>query len=454
MIPLKINLPTATLVLFLLVSQYAVGQASESISELLSNDEIRIRVWVVPGESLVPNQQIKLQIELKTMHRLAGGMKIGLFEIDDAIMMRREKFGLNSSFREAAQAWTSQRWSIAVYPRRSGKFTVPPIPLKLSIEADGKTVVGDTNTQAFTFDVEPLDIETRSVLNGQQWVATTGLKNALSIEGELDNLKPGDAAILKLELTAPNIPAMMLPRLKLPDIDAVAMYYKSPQLNDKSNRGVYQASSSQQITFVFEKPGTYKIDSQTLYWWNLSTETLETIDLELPTFVVVNNQGIESEISQSEPPATNNNRERLSYAAIGTASLFFLYLLVKGISRLRRKFILGKADKPTALTEADVQRHFYLACKRQQSEEALLWLYRWLDRQEATTEDKTIRAHLAAIKQDALLVEFALINQEIYATDTPAKLDLAAFGKRLMMASNASKRANLLAKYRIDLKLN
>ena len=446
------KLSSILLVVLLLVSHCV---AAEEIQDLLSSDEIRIKTWIDPNSRIVPNQQIKLQVEVSTIYRLGGGIKIGLFEIDDAIMMRREKFGFNSSYREGANTWTSQRWSIAVYPRRGGEFNVPSIPLKLSIaKTDQALIVGDVTTKSFTFYVEALDAPAISVLKDQQWVATRALKANLSIDATLDNLAAGDAAIVRLELSAPNVPAMMLPRLQLPETDGIAMYYKAPALKDKSNRGVYQASSTQQITFVFEQPGTYQLDTQQLYWWNLETATLETIELALPAFTVGNSQGISSELSTDQTSVPVVERESLKYIAISIAFIAALYLLVKIFRWLNGKYQQRKNSHPSTLTDADIQNHFYNACKREQPEEALLWLYRWLDRTQATAQERTIRAHLRALDREDLTIEFNAAAQQIYATNEPVKLNLAGFGKRLMKATNPSKRAHLLTKYNIDLRLN
>jgi hypothetical protein len=446
---LMTKLPTVVLIVLLLVSQCVVAKG---IQDLLSSDEIRIKTWLDPDAMLVPNQQIKLQIEVSSLYRLGGGIKIGLFEIDDAIMMRREKFGFNSSYREGAKTWTSQRWSIAVYPRRSGKFKVPSIPLKLSIaDTDQTLIVGDVTTKPFTFNVEPLDAPAISLLKDKQWVATHALE---AIDATLENLAPGDAAIVRLELTAPNIPAMMLPRLQLPETDGIAMYYKAPELKDKSNRGVYQASSWQQVTFVFEQPGTYQLDTLKLYWWNLETDEIETIELALPNFIVGSHQGVDSTLNSGQASASRVERDSFKYIAISIVFLVALYLLLKAFRWLGDKYQRRQNSLSTTLTDADIQSHFYNACKREKPEEALLWLYRWLDRQQASAQDRTIRAHLRELDRDDLLLEFNRAAQEIYATNEPAKFNLAAFGKRLMTATKPSKQTRLLTKYRTDLKLN
>jgi hypothetical protein len=54
-----------------------------------------------------------------------------------------------------------------------------------------------------------------------------------SFDKPLDNLKPGDALVRTITISASRLPAMMLPKVSADGVEGIAAYLKPAQLSDK-----------------------------------------------------------------------------------------------------------------------------------------------------------------------------------------------------------------------------
>jgi hypothetical protein len=262
------------------------------LQDLYQADRVRLKTWIEPQENIIARQQVNLQVEIATDRWFSGGSRIGDVEIKDAILLQREKFALNSSRSEDGTSWTVQQWTLVIYPQRGGLFEIPAIPVHLSIAGDNlESIVGELQTEPFSFTAslpEPLFEEFEKT----SWIATSHFSVDERFDKSFDDLKPGDAIVRSISMSAIDLPAMMLPNITPDKLQGIAVYPKPPQLTDKVNRGNYLAERSQIITYVFEKPGDYELPKQTFYWWNLETKTFETIELDARVMKVQDLAGV------------------------------------------------------------------------------------------------------------------------------------------------------------------
>jgi len=263
---------------------YSYMVNAQTLHDLKEAGSIKIKTWLDPQENIIARQQINLNIEIATNKRFSGGMQIEHFEIPDAIVLQREKFALNSTRNETGVNWIIQQWTLVIYPQRRGVFNVPAIPLRLSVVGeDGKVVQGEVFTQPFEFNATLPE----SVKINDSWVATNRFSIKEGFNKSIDQLVVGDALIRTINLSADNLPAMMLPEVIMEDIQGLAIYPGIPQLIDTANRGEYLAQRIQTITYVFEQAGDYTLPAQRFYWWNLNTQTYDHIDLEAHTMTIL-----------------------------------------------------------------------------------------------------------------------------------------------------------------------
>ena len=421
---------------------------AQTVAELQQADKVRIHVWIEPEENIIARQQVNLQIEVATAKWFSGGTQIGHFEIKDAIVLQREKFALNSIRSEGEKNWTIQQWTLVVYPQRDGLFEVPVISLNISIAGDNnESIGGKVFTQPFNFEAT---IPQQAVGN-THWVATSRFDIEESFNKSLDELGVGDALIRKIRMSADNLPAMMLPAVKLDDIQGIAVYAKPLQLTDKINRGDYLAERQQTITYVFEKAGEYLLPKQLFYWWNLEAETYEVIELEEHELTIGGSVGTAGE----EEHAINKNRlvEVPQFKKAGA-----ILTLLLGIWVIVRKFIKAdkknKVPKPVHLSESVLRKQFKKACKQKELEKAMTIFYLWLGNYAGDAFDGSIRESLNKLNQEELTTMFENVMQSIYAREKDDKVDLMVFASQFISELKKNDSQTIFSHLPVDLKLN
>ena len=421
-----------------------------TLSDLVQTDKLVVHVFVEPVENIVTRQQVMLLIEISTDTRFSGGTKIGVFEVEDAIVMQREKFALNSIRKVNGIDWIVQLWSLVVYPQRSGVFEIPEIPLRLSIAGnDMQPIVGEFKTQ-------PLLFVAGSVSGaGESWIATTRLDVNQSFDRSFEGLKPGDAIVRTINMSADDLPAMMLPDVVMYEMDGLAVYSKPSRLTDKVNRGVYLAERTQVLTYVFEKPGDYALPKQSFYWWNLESRTVEVVELESQLLKV---RGA-AEVGEVDVPISSRNG--LSDIAV----LMTVLALIVGVGvlvavgnmllhNLPAFFYPSDRIENRQVSEKDIRRQFVAACRSHDLSVAIGLLYRWLDYHGGTEFEGSLRSRLHKADRPYLLEEFDLIMRTVYANEECGEVDLALFGARFMRECAKPNRWFEFSKFKVGLKLN
>jgi len=435
-------------VIYTLFIMFSYNAYAVTLQELYETDQLRIKVWIEPEVEIIAKQQVNLQIEVATNKRFSAGTQIGRFEIKDAIVMQREKFAINSVRQEGVTNWTVQQWSLVVYPQRDGEFNVPAVPLRLSIATDNlNSIVGKVSTQAFSFNTKIPD----EAKNKNKWVATNRFEIEESFNKTPEDLAPGDALIRTIRITADNLPAMMLPKVSLDTVQGISVYAKPPQLNDKVNRGDYFAERIETITYIFERKGDYQLPKQVFYWWNLDSQSFETIELEERTLSI---SGSSMNVFEGDLPNTINTDELISLITkviIILMILLGLWLVIKKHRVQAEQFTTIKPEQPS---EAELRKEFNQACSQNDMESAIRLLYQWLDFYADSNYKGSIHQSLQKLDQIELTNEFKSIMQSIYAETKNNNIDLKFFADQFISKLDLNKSKSILSLLRVDLKLN
>ncbi len=447
------SLKQSLMVLFcMLLMVVSIESYAVTLAELYENDKVRIKVWIEPEENIVARQQVNLQIEVATDKWFSSGTKIGYFEIKDAIVLQREKFAVNSIREEGEKTWTIQQWALVIYPQRDGVFEVPAIPLQLSIAGDeAESVVGEMSTQPISFAAtipEQVDVDSG-------WVATNRFEIEESFNKSPDELGPGDALIRTINISADNLPAMMLPKVTEDDIPGIAVYAKPPKLSDKVNRGDYIAERSQTITYVFENAGEYMLPKQTFLWWNLMSHSYESIELE-EHVLTISSVTKDAGAGGQAPQGIDENWFVELIPVFKKTGL--VLLLLTGIWIVTRKFSRGlkknKTIEPVQLSEAALRKKFEKACRHNDMENAIRLLYQWLDCYGGDAFEGSIRESLDKLDQEKLTMSFKEIMQSIFSEQKGSGVDIKRFADQFVSELKKNSSQTILGHLSVDLKLN
>ena len=437
------------LIFFVMIS---ITSTATTIDDLLLAEKVRIKAWVEPDENIMARQQVNLQIEIATDKWFSGGTRIGAFEVEDAIVLQRERFAVNSSRNEYGKTWTVQEWTIAVYPQRHGQFKIPEVPVKVSIAGENlESIVGDLTVPSFSFIVNLPAPYLDGMSSSTNWVATTRLEVTETYDKTFEELQPGDAVVRSIRMSADNLPAMMLPEVDIASVAGIAVYPKPPQLQDKVNRGTYLAERSQTITYVVERAGLYLLPRKTFYWWNLGSQSFESIELEARAFEVVDLSGIENPAEQPIARQTGYSDLILLLMKFGIASLLVILvgITIHGLSTSSLR-----SPPTTRLSEAELRRKFDTACRKNNLEQAMGLFYQWLDNHGGSSFKGTVREQLDKINKADLNAAFANIMQAVYSPQQKTTADLRHFARQFIKELKKSDHQPYFSQFRIELKLN
>jgi hypothetical protein len=176
---------TALLAIFLLPN----WSWSASLEQLQSEKHIEISAQLIPFSDIVVGQRAELVINIATDRWFSGGTRLEIPEVDGLIIIQTNNFASNSSENRKGQSWVVQRWSLDVFPQRSGTFTVPSIDARLSINQEAGDVIGSLQSPSLTFQASVPS----ALAKAQHWVAAPDYKVSQSFGRELTGLKTGDA---------------------------------------------------------------------------------------------------------------------------------------------------------------------------------------------------------------------------------------------------------------------
>jgi hypothetical protein len=398
---LLIFVALATLPLFCMLNAQANQPAPSS------NDDLQLKVWIDPDAGAVVSQQINLYIELATRHWFTGGTRIGAFEIDDAVVLRREKFAVNSTRIQDQQTWTVQLWTLTLYPQRAGDYVIPQIKLDIPVaDENGEPSQRWLSTEPIMFSsVTPGPVQAELGSSSEaSWVASTRLEVKESYNKASSELEVGDAIRRIIEFKSENIAAMMLPVLQFDSTPGLAIYQDPAKIEDKVNRGVYLASRTQVVTYVVEKAGYYTLPRLDVFWWDLTSQSLQR---EILAERIVSTKGASASlaIEDSVPQVAIKPVTKIAIGKIGLwlAGVLLVFIVWRW---LRRRFGLGVSDKAESARLTELEQQYIEHCRLGHYSSAGDLLYQWLCRQlkildhqsiELKRHDNSMRRWLASM---------------------------------------------------------
>jgi hypothetical protein len=217
-----------------------------------------------------------LTLEVATDRWFTGGTRIGIPEVPGLVILQTEQFASNASETRNGQSWVVQRWTLDIYPQRAGEFTIPPMPLKIKVNAgDVGDLEGELMSSAIQLSVSIPD----TLAQAELWVAAPRYAVSQHFDRSLEDLQVGDAFEREILFEAVDVMAMMLPAFNAEKLPGLATYPSPPVLDNSNNRGQTRGSRSERISYVIEAQGQYVLPARDYFWWNTTSGQLELLTL-------------------------------------------------------------------------------------------------------------------------------------------------------------------------------
>ena len=278
------HIPLYSLALVVVLASSAGSRGAEvTPQQLLAAGQLEVEAGMTTGGALVPGRKLTLGITLATDRWFSGGTRISLPEVPGLVIVQSEQFAANASERRGDQEWVLQRWALDVYPQREGEFTIPPLALRVKVNAgDAGDVEGALNSPPVSFTVT-LPAALAAVT---QWVAAPAFSVSQRFDRPLEGLQVGDAFEREIVFEASDVLAMMLPTYTAQGLPGLAAYPAPPVLDQSSNRGLSRASRTERISYVVQAQGQYQLPAADFFWWDTSRDELQVLSLPATTISV------------------------------------------------------------------------------------------------------------------------------------------------------------------------
>ena len=380
------------------------------------NESVVLKAWIEPSEAIVARQQVNFFIEVSTDSFFSGGTRIDEFEVPGAIVLRREQLAVNSSRREGGRSWAVQRWKIALYPQRGGRFDVPDIDVRVVVGSGESRAEKVLRLRAFGFEA----IVPESMADVAAWIATNEFEvresydideDLLAGEVSAGGISVGDTVTREIRLTANDAAAMMLPQLHFTAGDGLAVYEKPPRLSNSVNRGVYRAQRIETVTYFIEQQGTFELSELAISWWD--TQARERRDVILPARTISTLAGPPggAEVAVGAlKPRSQLDGWVIAYLVGGIAGFGLLAFawLRWGKSASRKK------------TGAGLDERLDAAVRKQDSEVLIGLLYESLDAKVGGPDGEfsgVLRRYVETLNQEELAAALDAVMQAGYGAD-------------------------------------
>lgn len=237
-------------------------------------------------DTAIPGQPLIYRVTVLVPTWMPSAPVFPSFEVPDVIVRLPSGASRPVSERIGRETWSGVSRSYRFYPMVPGTIQIPAGSVQLTYADPQTREPVETGLQTEAFNIH-------GVLppGGEEidpFLAARELKLERAVEGDPDSLSAGDALILTTTATVSGVPAMFVPPLSPPQVsDGIALYAKTPVVEEKEDRGLLSGKRIEETTIIGENAGAYQIPEVSLSWYDFETETIETAVLPAIDITVV-----------------------------------------------------------------------------------------------------------------------------------------------------------------------
>lgn len=247
---------------------------------------VKISTQPKPDEDVLVGSRLRLIVDVLGRDGWANVPVLPNIEVPGAIVFEPDGQSTRLNDTIQGESYSGQRNEWWVYPRRSGRFEIPPIKIAVAIQTFDPTDRAATATEktaAISLNaVAPPGFDSTD----SDVVVTTDLSVKQSWHGDQEAMKIGDGITRTINRTINGSPPLILPPIAFADVDGVACYEKQPETYLKSDRGELTGSRVDSATYVFKRKGEVKLSSLQISWFDTQTKQRQTVSLDGVTILV------------------------------------------------------------------------------------------------------------------------------------------------------------------------
>ncbi len=257
-----------------LVTQLALCCGSPAITAMAEPAPYPIIKTELSAPAVVPGQLSVLKITLLVPTWMPKPPVLPDFDLPDLMVRLPERATLPISRRIEGQVWSGVSRSYHLYPLAPGDFSLPAQAVSITY-ADPQTrapIVFEGSTEAVS--VRARIPEAAKDLD--PFIAATGFRISEKIEGDFSGLEAGDAIVRELKVeTEGATPLMIPPILTQHALRGLSPYQREPRVIEVASLGATSGTRIEEVTYIVEAGGRFKLPAAELRWFNLNTGTIE-----------------------------------------------------------------------------------------------------------------------------------------------------------------------------------
>ena len=214
-------------------------------------DASKVALNLPQDTSISAGQRYAFSVTLLAPFQINGPTYFDLPEIDNAIIMQVSERPIFGTERIDGESYVSASYDFAVFAQRGGRLTIPPITARFGSKPayDQPAIEHQLQTKSFEINVAAPP----GAAAGEVIVSSRELSATETWSANLENVKVGDASTRTITISAHEVPA---PPPIFNEVQELAMYPKSLQLKDKTERGVFIGERVDTVAYVCEQAGS------------------------------------------------------------------------------------------------------------------------------------------------------------------------------------------------------
>ena len=379
---------------------------------------------------VVVGQPTTLTVDVLAPNYMTAPPVLPEFQLRNAVT--RPLGTINQTEQRDGMTYAGVRFEFALHPLEPGTYAVAGMTVTLTYAA------APPATREVTLALPRLDFQAfipDAAAALDPFVSATRLTVEQDVQRSSEHLKVGDALTRIITIKAEGAPAMLLPPLRLAEIDGLARYPADPSLQEHTDRRTDALSATRvdQATYMLQRAGEFLLPAIEIRWWNVAAERIESARLDAVALQVMDNPAAGT---ASPPQEARSHWRRLADAAVehwpsligGTALLLVLAWLLPRLTRaLVRRY--RQRREIYLRSEAYAFARLRAAARGRDPSRAYFALLDWLDHFAPLGADRTVAALRRAGEDPALDAELAAIERRLFAP----KADPAGWSGRTML---------------------
>ena len=364
-----------------------------------------------PGPVLV-GEHVTMIVELLTVTTFASAPVFELPKISGALLMQIEERPILGTEEVDGESYTVQRHELALFVMRPGVALIPPFTVRF----ESPPHFGEKPLE-YRLTTPALQVEARMPPGAENLpglIAARELTVDQTWYPQPQKARVGDAFTRTVTLTAPDVPAMVLPPLPLAKVEGLAVYPKPPVVQDQVERGDLIGKRTETVTYVCEHPGRFTLPALVIPWWDLKNQQLMRVTLPAVTLEV--EPGPVQSADTTAPASTTPGR----WLWWALAAVLLLIAAVAALWTKRRALLAvwERGRTPHQADEAGLFAQLLAACRANDAKAAYNALLHWLDARHHGPDAATIAGFLTRHPEAELRRQVEALQESVLGRAT------------------------------------